>query len=103
MEHSETQAMINQAVRASMIGAVTSLLGITTLILVLVSCTTAPADIQAQCLPLKTWTPAQQLTLKSAFNQLDSESPLREAMMDYESMRDADRACQAKPSLPGKL
>jgi len=69
----------------------------------LAACATAPkpADIQTVCLPIKSYTPAEQQNIKAALATLPQDSILRAIILDYENLRDADRACQsARPPLP---
>lgn len=65
--------------------------------LLLCSCTT-PVGITV-CLPLTSYTSAQQAALAARLGSLTSDDPLFLAVADYERMRDADRACinPAKP------
>ena len=63
----------------------------------LASCQTLTA-VQLTCLPLKTYTPAEQKALADAMAALDPTSPLIGLAGDYSAMRDADRACVAAKS-----
>jgi hypothetical protein len=45
------------------------------------------------CVPLKTWTPAQEAAMADALQALEPANPLVGAMTDYGAMRAADRAC----------
>lgn len=57
----------------------------------------APAHAAA-CPPLVTYTPAQQKAIQAARQALSPDNPLNGLVVDYERMRDADRACLgAKP------
>ena len=46
------------------------------------------------CLPLKTWSDADQDQLRQEYDALPKDAKMRIAFMDYVTMRDADRACQ---------
>ena len=70
------------------------------LALALCGCATPTVDVQVQCLPLKEYTPAQQQQLTAALAMMSmkpgpSTAILSEIIIDYERMRDADRACMA--------
>lgn len=57
----------------------------------------APSS-QVHCLPLPTYSPAEQVRLAAELSTLPPGAALRRAVDDYERMRDADRACMgAKP------
>lgn len=45
------------------------------------------------CLPLATYSPAQETALGGALAALDPANPIVSAMGDYGAMRAADRAC----------
>jgi hypothetical protein len=62
----------------------------------LAGCATTPA-VRSQCLPLKTYTPAQEKALADALAALPADSPLAGAMADYGALRAADRACLKGP------
>lgn len=55
-------------------------------------CATAPA-IHQQCLPMKTYTAAEEHALAGAVRALQADSPLVGAMADYGALRAANRAC----------
>lgn len=65
-------------------------------------CTSTPTvDIQAHCLPLVPYSPAQQSQLAAELHEVTPGHPmLAQAMLDYEALRDADRACEATPPAP---
>lgn len=65
----------------------------------LTGCAGVSPDIQRQCLPLATYTAAQQQELKREFNGLPQAAELRRAMLDYEALRDADRAACGQPQV----
>ncbi len=52
-----------------------------------------PSSVLA-CPPLHSYSPAEQLALAQALRGLPASSPLVSAMLDYQALRDADRACQ---------
>lgn len=53
-----------------------------------------PAPVAAPvCLPLVTYSPAQQKALAEQLKTIPADSPLAQAVIDYGKMRDADRAC----------
>lgn len=58
------------------------------------ACGTVPAA-KLTCLPLKAYTPQEQGRLAVAVAALPPGSDLIQAMLDYQRMRDADRACAA--------
>lgn len=58
------------------------------------------AATQVQCLPLKAYSPADQLAIGAALSAVPDDAPLAQAMIDYEHMRDADRACLAAAPKP---
>lgn len=62
------------------------------LALALVACTAA-VDIQTVCLPLRTYSPAEQAQLKAEYDALAAKAFLRTVIQDYLAMRDADKAC----------
>lgn len=74
---------------------VSFLLGAGSGLLLLASCA-AGLDVQIQCLPLVTYTAAEQVALLSAYDKLPPGSMLKRAVQDYLAMRDADRACQRR-------
>lgn len=61
------------------------------------ACATVPTP-KAVCLPLKAYTAQEQAALAAAVAALPPGSDLIAAVLDYERMRDADRACLAGPS-----
>lgn len=65
--------------------------------LFLAGCNTV--TVKTECLPLTPYTQAQQQALANAMVAagLDDNSPIAQAIVDYERMRDEDRACLAKP------
>lgn len=70
------------------------------LFLTLSACATsrAPSDTPQPpptCLPLHTYTPAEEAALGAAVADLPFGSPLVSAMVDYGAMRAGDRACLA--------
>jgi len=61
------------------------------------ACQTLPAP-KTVCLPLKPYTTEEQARLGAQLAVLPSGSDLVGAILDYQRMRDADRAClAAKP------
>ena len=56
------------------------------------ACTTGRA---VACPPLKAYTAAEQKALATALQPLDPSGAIALAMVDYERMRAADRACLA--------
>lgn len=64
-------------------------------LLSLSSCAAIPMapDVQASCLPLKAYTAAEQAQLSTELKKLSQDSAILGVMLDYEKMRDADRAC----------
>lgn len=56
------------------------------------ACATTPA-VRQQCLPMKTYTLAQEQALAGALRALPGDSPLVRAMADYGQLRAANRAC----------
>lgn len=55
-------------------------------------------DVVAVCPPVKAYTRAQQAALAQAMATIPDGGPLALAMLDYEQLRDAARACAgAKP------
>jgi len=73
------------------------------LFLLLTSCaeTTPIPDVKIVCLPLTNYTLAQQAALSKELKQLAPDSTVNEFIIDYERMRDADRACLS--STPGDI
>lgn len=69
--------------------------------LILAACATHPAPqpvALSACPPLPVYSPARQKALSDALKALDPSNPLNGMVVDYERMRDADRACLgAKP------
>lgn len=60
-------------------------------------CTTIPG-IQVQCLPQRTYTRAWQTAFAAELRALEMRGDVphvAEAIVDYERLRDADRACLA--------
>jgi hypothetical protein len=55
----------------------------------------APVDLPTvvACLPLSTWTAAQQDEMRKEYDALPKDAILRSVFMDWVAMRDADRAC----------
>lgn len=49
--------------------------------------------IHTSCLPLKFYPPAFSAKLLAEYKKLPPDSTLALVMLDYESLRDADRAC----------
>lgn len=71
------------------------LAGAEALTLAATACATHPAAaITTTCLPLKTYSPAEQKALAEQLATIPKGSPLDLAMQDYGAMRDADRACR---------
>lgn len=70
------------------------LLGVSLSLFALCACA-AGVDIQVHCLPLASYTPAQEAELAVEIKALPQNSLLLRAMLDYEALRDADRACLA--------
>ena len=60
----------------------------------LAACATTPA-VKVVCLPLKSYSPQEQAALGAELAGLPAGSMLARAMIDYEALRDADRACLA--------
>lgn len=60
---------------------------------------TAPADVQVQCLPMRGWTPPELAAFDAEFKGLqDGKHPMTiQAITEYLQMRDADRACINAP------
>lgn len=62
-------------------------------------CATRPAPIPPVaapvCLPMRSYSPAEQKALADQLETLPQDSPVSRAFIDYERLRDADRACQA--------
>lgn len=65
----------------------------------LIGCATRPAQLPPPapvsapvCLPLKAYTPDQQKALAAQLKTIPADSPLAQAIVDYERMRDSDRA-----------
>ena len=54
----------------------------------------ATNSVQNICLPLKTWSDADQDQLRKEYDALAPAAKMRLAFQDYVAMRDADRACQ---------
>lgn len=66
--------------------------------LVLASCASPPpADVRVECPPIRTWTPAEQAALAAALSAIPEGSVVWVLERDWQSMRDAARACK-KPS-----
>lgn len=65
-------------------------------------CASAPPtnSVLVQCIPLKTWSDAEQDHLRLEYDALPPAAKMRLAFMDYIAMRDADKAC--KTSTQGK-
>ena len=56
-----------------------------------------PADVRVECPPIRTWTPAEQTALAAALSAIPEGSVVWVLERDWQSMRDAARACK-KPS-----
>jgi hypothetical protein len=52
-----------------------------------------PAAVQQVCLPLASWTAAQQDEMRKEYDALSKTAILRAVFMDWVAMRDEDRAC----------
>lgn len=67
------------------------------IMLAIPSCAATPIAVsKVECPPLKTYAPADQAALGVELAKLPADSPLAAAMLDYQAMRDADRACMAQ-------
>lgn len=64
------------------------------LALALAACAAATV-VETQCLPMATYTSAEQAALSTAYHGLPADSILRRVVMDYLALRDANRACQS--------
>jgi hypothetical protein len=73
-------------------------LAATGLLALLAACQT-PSPPRVTCLPLKAYTPAQEAALAVQLAALPPGSELVQALIDYQVLRDADRACLAASSL----
>lgn len=71
-----------------------SVIAILALCCALAGCATSLATAPPSCLPLSTYSPAQQKALAEAVAALPPGSPLLDLVTDYAAMRDADRACR---------
>jgi hypothetical protein len=58
-------------------------------------------DIRTQCIPLTSWTVAQQDEMRREYDALAKDAILRAVFKDWVAMRDADRACQESASHGG--
>ncbi|MGB8364835.1 MAG: hypothetical protein ACLQUZ_12815 [Rhizomicrobium sp.] len=62
-------------------------------------CAGQPASIslppRIACLPLRTWSAAEQDQLRKEYDALPAPAKMRAAFQDYVAMRDEDRACLA--------
>lgn len=58
------------------------------------ACASIPTP-KAVCLPLKPYTAQEQARLAAAIATLEPGSDIIGAILDYQRMRDADRACPA--------
>lgn len=76
----------------SFVGA--ALLGLTVAACVGASTTCTPLPPQTICAPLRTWNVAEQQAGLLEYTSLPPKAQLRQFMLDYESMRDASRACR---------
>jgi hypothetical protein len=68
------------------------------LAIALPGCATHPAPTpapQVVCLPLRSYTKAQQQQAATELAKLPQSSELAQMVVDYGAMRDADRACQS--------
>lgn len=72
---------------------IVALLGIA--VLALYGCATPTNSVVMGCLPLKTWTAADQDELLKEYNALPPGAIMRDAFKDYMAQRDADRVCIA--------
>ena len=74
------------------------------ILLVTAGCADKPASIslpsRIACLPLRTWSAAEQDQLRKEYDALPAPAKMRVAFQDYVAMRDEDRACLAN-SAPG--
>lgn len=61
-------------------------------LLLLTSC----ASARNLCLPMRVYTAGEQSSLAAALAPLAPESPIVSALSDYEALRSANRACEAK-------
>ncbi len=68
------------------------------LLILLSSCATVgPADVRVQCLPMVEYNQQKQIAINQQLNALpDMFSAIKDIIIDYEKMRDADRACQSQ-------
>lgn len=55
------------------------------------------------CAPLRAWNAADQHQALLEYQALPQQATLRQFILDYESMRDAARACRGLPSPAGVL
>lgn len=64
-------------------------------LLFMASCaaTPVPVDVQVSCLPLRAYSPSEQAQLSKELQSQAPDSMVSTAIIDYERMRDADRAC----------
>lgn len=67
--------------------------------LILAGCANAPPplDVTIQCPPLRTWTSAEQAALAMAMAPIPRDSMIWTLELDWQSQRDAIRACSKSP------
>jgi hypothetical protein len=66
----------------------------------LLACAT---PMPSSCVPIVEYSAGFQTRLRAEFDLLGPESTLRQAMIDFEAMRDAARACRQQGPVKGKL
>ena len=66
----------------------------------LLACCAAILGTKTVCLPLKPYTPAEQVQAAAELQALPTPSVVAQMIGDYGEMRAADRACLAPPTAP---